>query len=379
MAQSNGVRDEKMNKHQLIPTVQGTQLEAWGDRDIVREMSDRLYHLHPAAREFGQQGVIMLAQIAITHGANPLPSSGEVWIWRGRDGSPQVDLGVNYYRRVANKTDMVIWVEEPRIMTPEEREEEGLGENDIGAICKAAMLSDVQEIMDKLDCNYKTALDMVARTATGVVAESDQTYQSGGRKGQDIDPPSGRSWRWVARKRAEKDWYKANATFDSHTIRQIERVQEILSQMDREIETRTRKRTPEEINRELGLTDPYNEAAEEKLRQEREEDTVEGDYEEMGQDPDPDQDPDRIAQDQRYVLEAADWPDFAKRATEIYHAVIDDPEEVLETVRSVADGLQGVDFHDAHGIVKRYAMMVADGVPLEDARDTIRKQFNGEQ
>lgn len=368
---SNQQQDQELNRHQMIETVRGTSLAQYEDREIVREMTDRLWLLHPDAREMGKPAITLLAQVAVSHGANPLPSSGEIWIWRDKKGNLSIDLGVAYYRRVSGEQDTVLWIEEPRIMTPEEKQEEGLQEGDIGAICRGAYLSKVQELIQTLKINYRDAMELASRTSTGVVLSGEMVYR---KSGDPMDAPSGRSWNWVARKRAEKDWYKTNSTFDDHAIQRVREAQGFLRQMDQEIEERQRVRTPEEINRDLYGEDTVPD----RFTSSGSEDVSEGQFSEI----DPEEEMaqvERVAQDKRYLLESADWDDFARRATEAYHVVIDGPGEVSTLLRTVSDdNLSSLDLEDGYAIVSRYARMVADGVPLKDAILEIRSLYQGQ-
>lgn len=208
-------------------------IAAYGDREDVREITDRLMHLHPAAKEVGAPAMRAVAQLALMRGANPLPTAGEIYVWQDR-GKTVMDIGIAYYRRIASKKDRVLWEIEPRLMTDEERDRYHIAEGDIGAICKGALLSQAKELMD-LGVSLREAREASARTSTAIVEYSDQFYTKDSKYGKKAgDPrqaPHGRTWEWVAEKRAEKAFYKMMSLVDDTLTERIDAVNEVREQV----------------------------------------------------------------------------------------------------------------------------------------------------
>lgn len=208
-------------------------IAAYGDRDDVRELTDRLMHLHPAAKEVGAPAMRAVAQLALMRGANPLPTAGEIYVWPDNKGKVVMDIGIAYYRRIASKKDRVLWEIEPRLMTDEERDRFRIAEGDIGAICKGALLSQAKELMD-LGISFREARAASARTSTAIVEYADQfyTYDSKySKKGDPRQSPHGRTWEWVAEKRAEKAFYKMMSLVDDTLTERIDAVNEVREQV----------------------------------------------------------------------------------------------------------------------------------------------------
>lgn len=208
-------------------------IAAYGDRDDVREIADRLMALHPAAKEVGAPAMRAVAQLALMRGANPLPTAGEIYVWQDR-GKTVMDIGIAYYRRIASKKDTVLWEVEPRLMTDEERDRFRIADGDIGAICKGALLSQVRELMD-IGVPFKEARSASSRTSTAIVEYADQFYTQDSKYGKKAgDPrqaPHGRTWEWVAEKRAEKAFYKMMSLVDDTLTERIDAVNEVREQV----------------------------------------------------------------------------------------------------------------------------------------------------
>ena len=132
-------------------------------------------------------------------------------------------LGIAYWRRKAREVDAPIWFVdsenpdpdlrsyEPRLMQPAEREAYGVPDGDIAAICKAYRLSEYLKLLES-GTPWHVAQPMLTRTGIGVVKHRETVAQKKTRTrniGDPIDPPHGRTWAWVACKRAEQDVYRA--------------------------------------------------------------------------------------------------------------------------------------------------------------------------
>ena len=205
-----------------------------GDDNSLQTVTDRLMALHPAAEEVGKAGMRLVAQLAIMTGANPLPTSGEVWVWKDRDRLV-VDLGVAYYRRMARKNDEIFWVEEPRPMTDAERKTNTVPEGALASICKAYCGSKLVRLRD-MGAPWLTAEARATRTSTAVVDYEEmfrtRAHQKGWwKEGDPIKPPKGRTWQWVCDKRAEKGFYRTEALIDTTFTDRLEEVQRIVAEL----------------------------------------------------------------------------------------------------------------------------------------------------
>lgn len=194
----------------------------YGSRDDVREITDRLMLMHPAAKEVGASGMRAVAQMAVMIGANPLPAAGEIYVWTDYSGKVSTDLGIAYYRRKAAEKDTVMWANgnEPRPMTEQEREQYNIPADAMAGICKGFLLSEYMQLLDR-GVPWQAAQDMLARTSTAIVAKEEMFYadtdynKKKNRVGKELSAPSGRTWQWVAEKRAEKGFYRMKALVDT--------------------------------------------------------------------------------------------------------------------------------------------------------------------
>jgi len=211
------------NNTQALEKVDGTALANYGERNEIRELSDRMMAFHPAYEDVGKSGMIAAAQLAIMSGANPLPTTGEIHIWKDWKGKNVVMLGIAFWRRKAREVDTPIWyidnedtdqtrrVYEPRTMVGEERQQYHILAGDVASICKAYRLSEYLKLVES-GVPWLVAQQMVCRTGIGVIKKADMVARKATKsraKGDPIDPPNGRTWEWVANKRAEQDVYRA--------------------------------------------------------------------------------------------------------------------------------------------------------------------------
>jgi hypothetical protein len=176
----------------VIDKVNGTALEVYHDRDEVRELAQRLLSLHPAASEVGQEGMFAIAQLALMINASPLPGVNEIHVWKSGQ-KVQFQLGINYFRRMADEGGGVLWQTKPRQMTDRERKEYGVINTQLAAICSAIRVDDMEYWLKK-GFTANQVFDMKA--AVGIATAG----QNEGKHGR---PPV-----WTALKRAEVDLYK---------------------------------------------------------------------------------------------------------------------------------------------------------------------------
>lgn len=170
--------------------VMGTQIENYGARSYVRELAERLVMLHPSAKEVGRTGMLTVAQLAMLIGASPLPGTNEIHVWMNR-GRIQASLGINYFRRRSRELGGVLYRIRPRAMTGPEREQYGINNGQLAAICEAVRKSDMMEL-----------------TAAGFTVQDvyDQAGVYGvGTVNEGATAKTGRPLIWTAQKAAEID------------------------------------------------------------------------------------------------------------------------------------------------------------------------------
>lgn len=187
------------------------------DQERVEATVRKLQALDPeGVSKVGLATISQVAHIAILLHANPLPHAGEVWYWMDR-GKPVIYLGIAYYNRISRKYDPIGFLlddnGEPfhaRPMTKEEREYHAVNAGDLGYICKGYRIKAIAELTS-MGFDWETATKSVARVGIGIVhkrqmfRQKDTQYH---KAGDPIDPPNGRSWGWVAEKRAMTDLYR---------------------------------------------------------------------------------------------------------------------------------------------------------------------------
>lgn len=175
-----------------LTTVANTAIEAYGEREQLNEVFDRMMQLHPAAKQVGSSGMRAAAQLAIMVGASPLPSTNEIHIW-AQGGRVMMDLGINYFRRRRDELGGVLWMFQPRQMNDRERQEHGVPNGQLAAICRAVKADDMVKWRQ---CGFTAneIWDMSAATGIGICGTN--------------EAKNGRPAIWTAFKRAEKDLYR---------------------------------------------------------------------------------------------------------------------------------------------------------------------------
>lgn len=97
-------------------------IEIYGNREDIREMTDRLVRMLPGTANLTEKEALTVAQVAIAHGLDPF--TGEVWglksdkgVWYG------VMVGIAGRRKLARKQadeeGGTYWTEPPRLVSPE--------------------------------------------------------------------------------------------------------------------------------------------------------------------------------------------------------------------------------------------------------------------
>ncbi len=180
-----------MTYNAMILHTDNTVMRAYGDRDDVRELGDRLMAMHPAAADVGANAMRAAAQLALLLGANPLPGVNEVHIWRDNKGRNCMTLGINYWRRKAQEWGGYVYEIRPRPMRPEELAEYGIANGTMAAICTGARTADMLSFK-ALGFTTNEIWDMCGRTGVGT-------------QGANEYAKSGRPNVWTSLKRAETD------------------------------------------------------------------------------------------------------------------------------------------------------------------------------
>jgi len=155
-------------------------LASWGDPQVIDQIVRRLRSMLPNSSKLSDDQILAGAQRALLEGKNPF--NGELYI------SDRVGV-VDGYRGIQKDADPSRFYTQTRQMTPDEREEHALGQQDIGYVC---LLWDFEKKRrcDDLGIPYEPTKGI------GIVFSHER---------QKSHAPVGRTWAWVAQKRAYKD------------------------------------------------------------------------------------------------------------------------------------------------------------------------------
>jgi len=164
--------------------------QAWG-------LADALMGMHPAAREVGIEGMRTVAQLAMLTGANPLPGTNGIHVWRDKEGRICHAFGVGFWRGEADRAGGLLWLITPRAMTEEERKAHAVAPGIPAAICSAALRAEVFSLRAQArqfgdELTFEEAKAAVARTGIGIGVANEY-------------PKKGRPAIWAALMRAERD------------------------------------------------------------------------------------------------------------------------------------------------------------------------------
>lgn len=168
-------------------------LAPYGDKDTVRELCGRIMSFHPAAKEVGEEGMMLAAQLAILTGASPIPGTNEIHIYMDK-GKPKVERGYNYWARRAREAGGVRWIIQSRPMNKEERELYGIPNGVLAAVCKGMRATDYQQ------ARREGMTFAQAENACGYIGIATATANEFAKNGR---PPI-----WTPMKRAEVDFYR---------------------------------------------------------------------------------------------------------------------------------------------------------------------------
>lgn len=186
------------DKHlQVIEDVNGTQLAPYANRDVVRELMERVMSFHPVISKMAkvdqraaQETGLRVAQFAILLGASPLPGLNEIHVYD--DG--RAEVGINYWERRGEQKGGVLWDFEARPMTRQEMELYDVKDGFYGAICRGVTLNRVRELRE-MGVSINDIVKGQSITGIAVVAK--------GERAKNGRPPI-----WTAIKRCKTDFYK---------------------------------------------------------------------------------------------------------------------------------------------------------------------------
>lgn len=194
----------------------------------TKRLAQEIMLLHPAYVQLknkldegtAKRTMMQVASMAVLHGANPLPASGEIQVWADWQGNVSTYLGIPYFRRMMQQNGGYRWVWEanvdvrfggreasPRKMTKDEQIEYGAGKDDLGFVCKGYRLDEYQQAVSD-GMAWQIAQHVCSQVGIGVIRYSEMFATKKTRYrdiGDPLPPPNGRSWEWVAAKRAERD------------------------------------------------------------------------------------------------------------------------------------------------------------------------------
>lgn len=194
---------------QVVERVEGTVLQPYQNRDVVRELTERLTAMHPNAKELGTAGVMAVAQVALMTGANPMPGSNGIHAWRDKDGNLKMMYGIGYWRGQGEYAGGIRWSIQPRPMTRQEMEKYGIQPTIKkydktyqvhAAICAGALWSEIRKakaLYREFGENppLREVAEEVSVIGYAVVDESEYAKV-------------GRSLSWTATERAERDMWR---------------------------------------------------------------------------------------------------------------------------------------------------------------------------
>lgn len=183
-------------KRELAVSSAPVQALALGARDDVREIAERIMFMHPDGRKVGRAACYAAAQLARMVGASFLPGTNEIHFWyNDKRKVVQITLGINYFRRRSLELGGILWLDQPRLMTPVERQKFEIPSGAVAGYCRAVRVHDVREYKS-LGFEPKDILSMCAREGIATAASGDYAK-------------SGRPLSWTVLKNAELDLYRA--------------------------------------------------------------------------------------------------------------------------------------------------------------------------
>lgn len=168
-------------------------LARYGDRAVIRELSERLRRFLPNGRDMTAADALAFAQTAVALDLDPF--AHEVWF------VPKIGIvtGIAGYRKLARRQDH--YVAQFRDIRPDEREKHNLDDGDIAAVCELYRPDQLRDAVEVNRVAGEVIIPIGPTIGVGIWRPKELETRSGRQKPE----PTGRSWRWIAEKRAEAD------------------------------------------------------------------------------------------------------------------------------------------------------------------------------
>ena len=162
-------------------------LQVYGQNSDIEELGDRVKRFLPNGDKMTAKDALGLAQIAISQDLNPF--SHEIWFVPGVGIVTGIEGYRKLARRVANYTAVT------REMTKEERTKHSLATGDFGAVCELYRPDVLREAIEINKAAGTTVIPITPTAGIGIKRPNEKNAFM----------PNGRSFMWVAEKRAEAD------------------------------------------------------------------------------------------------------------------------------------------------------------------------------
>lgn len=166
------------------------------DRDKVRNLGEALMSMHPSAAEVGAKAMFTVAQLALVTGANPMPATNGIHVWKSKD-KVQIQFGIGFWRSQAEIEGGMLWIIPPRPMSEKEREEYSIMDTQLASICSGCLTKNALDLLRDaksmgIGMSLSEAKMEVARTGIAIVTKTEYAKV-------------GRPLQWTADERAERD------------------------------------------------------------------------------------------------------------------------------------------------------------------------------
>ena len=182
-----GRNDIFKSETQRGATVNENALQAYGQNSDIEELGDRVKRFLPNGNKMSAQDALGLAQIAIAQDLNPF--SHEIWFVPGVG----ILTGIEGYRKLARR--VANYTATTREMTNEERTKHSITSVDFGAVCELYRPDVLREAIEINKAAGTTVIPVTPTLGIGIKRPNEKNAFM----------PNGRSFMWVAEKRAEAD------------------------------------------------------------------------------------------------------------------------------------------------------------------------------
>jgi hypothetical protein len=167
----------------------------YGSDDAIHSLTSRISTDHSQRELLGWEGARRLAQFALAIGARVLPDRhSEVEVWPDDEtGELLFTLSYTFYVRIANEQGGYIPYPTAQRMSKRHRTAFGVAEDDVAAFAGGIRHSDLEPFKS---LPFEPDLDKMTFYGHAVVTAEEMEHKK---------PPTGRTWQWVAEKRAAVD------------------------------------------------------------------------------------------------------------------------------------------------------------------------------